>query len=491
MNDGRRRPSRRFNRRRLLRGATAGAAGLGLGRLLAVRPPAARAQAASSPINHIVVIYLENHTFDNLYGLFPGANGLGESGSSIPQVDKNGAVYTTLPRPLVSLKYAGLGTLIGALPGLPDPRFPDSLPSAPFQIDPYVPNNVLVGTPVHRFYEYQLQIDGGQMDKYVAWTDSGGLVMGHYDTTQLPLYPYAQQFTLADNYFTAAFGGSFLNHIWLVAARTPVWPDAPKEFIAHPEYDVNGVLIGIKDSENQNVTQDGYAVNSGIEPFYAPHSPKTPPDHLLPPQTFATIGDRLSAAGVSWVEFVGGWLDSLANHDVEPLPLVHETQISSFSYFQPYGDNSPALAARIMDETAFVSALLDGTLPAVSFVKPANYFDEHPGYSVLQEAEQHTVSLIQAIQLSRYWQDTAIIVTYDDFGGWYDHVAPPVVDRWGPGGRVPMLVISPFAKKGFVDHTLYDTTSILKFIEWRFGLDPLTARDAAANNLLPAFDFGP
>ncbi|HEX2299239.1 MAG TPA: alkaline phosphatase family protein, partial [Pseudonocardiaceae bacterium] len=99
--------------------------------------------------------------------------------------------------------------------------------------------------------------------------------------------------------------------------------------------------------------------------------------------------------------------------------------------------------------------------------------------------------LIEAVRNSPYWPSAAIIVTYDDFGGWYDHVAPPAIDQWGPGGRVPTLIISPYARKGYVDHTLYDATSILKFIEWRYGLAPLGSRDAESNNLLAAFQFGP
>ena len=103
--------------------------------------------------------------------------------------------------------------------------------------------------------------------------------------------------------------------------------------------------------------------------------------------------------------------------------------------------------------------------------------------------EQHAEALINAIRNGPDWNSTAIIITYDENGGFWDHVPPPVIDRWGPGSRVPTLVISPFARSGFVDHTFYDTTSILAFIEHRFGLDPLTPRDAAANDLVGAFDF--
>src|SRR5919199_5960545 len=142
------------------------------------------------PINHIIVIYQENHTFDNLFGKFPGANNLGQAGARVPQVDKSGVVYQTLPQPLDTSKK----------PPEADRRFPDSLPNAPFQIDRYVSMDQVSPSPVHRFYQHQLQMDGGKMDRYVAWTNAGGLPMGYYDTQQLPLYPYARDYTVADNF---------------------------------------------------------------------------------------------------------------------------------------------------------------------------------------------------------------------------------------------------------------------------------------------------
>jgi acid phosphatase len=129
-------------------------------------------------------------------------------------------------------------------------------------------------------------------------------------------------------------------------------------------------------------------------------------------------------------------------------------------------------------------------LPAVSFIKPLGIYDEHAGYSTVEAAESHAVELIEAVKASPFWERSAIVVTYDDFGGWYDHVAPPPIDRWGPGGRVPAIIVSPWARKSHVDSTPYDHTSILKFIEWRWGLAPVSTRDALAWNLLTAFDFG-
>ena len=115
--------------------------------------------------------------------------------------------------------------------------------------------------------------------------------------------------------------------------------------------------------------------------------------------------------------------------------------------------------------------------------------NEHPGYTNVLSGEQHVADLLKALRATTHWKHTAVIVTYDENGGFWDHVAPPAIDRWGPGTRVPALVISPLARHGYVDHNRYDTTSILALIEVRWGLAALTARDAAANDMRGAFDF--
>ena len=148
-------------------------------------------------------------------------------------------------------------------------------------------------------------------------------------------------------------------------------------------------------------------------------------------------------------------------------------------------------AQHLKDEKEFIVAANAGALPAVSFVKPLGDANEHPGYTDLMSGELHALALINAVRNGPDWKDAAIIITYDENGGLWDHVAPPKVDRWGPGSRVPAIIISPFAKKGFIDHTSYDTTSILAFIEHRFGLPPLGTRDAAANDLSAAFTLNP
>jgi len=182
---------------------------------------------------------------------------------------------------------------------------------------------------------------------------------------------------------------------------------------------------------------------------------------------------------------LGGWNDALAGH-AGPLFQFHH---QPFIYFANYADGTPAKAEHLKDEQDFLAALAGGRLPAVSFVKPYGLDNEHPGYTDLITGEQHVRALIDAVRASPHWNHTAIVITYDENGGFWDHVAPPVVDRWGPGSRVPAIVISPFARRGYVDHHRYDTTSILALIEHRWGLAPLSTRDAAADPLSGAFDF--
>jgi len=429
---------------------------------------AVRAAGSLDQINHIIVIYQENRSFDGLYGLFPGANGLANAGAAVNQVDKNGTPYTVLPQPINSnLKPAG-----------PDTRFPANLPVMPFDISQYVAPNDKTGDMVHRWYQEQYQIDGGKQDKYVAWTDAGGLVMGYFDGSNMPEGQLAQQSTMADNFFHGAFGGSFLNHIYLVCTCAPTWPNAPASKVA--KVDANGMMV-----TDGAVTPDGYVVNTSFT-INSPHPANiTDTTQLVPEQTLPTIGDRLSDKGISWAWYSGGWNDAIAGHPDTLFQFHHQP----FAFFANYADGTPGRAAHLRDETDFTRALQTNDLPAVSFIKPIGEVNEHPGYASLQAGQQHVADLVSAVQNSPYWADTAIIVTYDENGGQWDHVAPPTIDQWGPGTRIPTIVISPFAKKGFVDHTQYDTSSILKTIEARWDLAPLSSRDANSNAMLNAFDF--
>jgi phospholipase C len=409
-------------------------------------------------LQHVVVIYLENHSFDNLYGSFAGANGLARAGAAATQLDGSGNPFTDLP----------FNT------GSP---FPANLPDAPFDITQFVPASMKIPDLVHRFYQEQEQIDGGRMDHFAVISDVKGETMGFYPTSQLPLAAEAATYTLCDNFFHGAFGGSFLNHIWLISAQSPVFPGAPASVVI--QLDGSGNLV-----KDGFVTPDGYDVNTSFS-VNQPHPATVPANQLVPNQTFATIGDRLSAKHLSWAWYSGGWNNALAGTP-DPLFQFHH---QPFIYFANYADGTAAKAEHLRDETEFFTAAQAGRLPAVSFIKPLGPDNEHPGYADMVTGEQHTLDLINAVRNGPDWDHTAIIITYDEHGGFWDHVAPPVVDRWGPGSRVPAIIISPFAKRHHVDHHRYDTTSILALIERRWHLKPLSSRDAAAGDLTDAFDF--
>jgi len=412
-------------------------------------------------INHVIVLFLENHSFDNLYGQFPGANGLSNA-KNVTQVDSAGVPFTFLP----------------PVPG--STAFPTNLPNNYFNIDQFVPADMKIPDLVHRYYQEQAQIDGGKMDRYADICDSKGLTMGYYNTDQLLLSVEAKNYVLCDNMFHSVFGGSFLNHFWLVAAACPVWHNAPEADVA--QFDASGKL-----TRDGYVTPDGYVMNTCYT-VNTPHPAENVrrPKDLIPSQTLPNIGDRMSDKKISWAWYSGGWNDAIAGHADKSFQYHHQP----FAYFANYAENTRGRAAHLKDETDFIAAAKAGTLPAVSFVKPIGIENEHPGYADVVTGEKHVESLIETIRNGPNWKDCVIIVTYDENGGFWDHVSPPVIDKkWGPGTRIPGIIISPFAKKGFIDHTQYETLSILSLIEKRWKVKSLNFRDHKANYFLNSLQF--
>jgi phospholipase C len=486
-----------------------------------------------SKIKHIVVIYQENWSFDSLYGLFPGANGIAQSSpASLNQTDRfdqplsaqigqpfslvSGSLSLTTPPPPINAGaidtrfVAGLDTL---------------LPYDVLQNSTLQPNDT-TGDLVHRFFHEQSQINGGAMDWFVTWSDNPGLTMSYFDATHLPEGLLAQKYTIADNFFHAAFGGSFLNHQFLIAAAAPVYPNAPLSMQAVLDTD-GQLLINAKTGKivhDGNITPVGgmsfavpgttfdntYAVNTIFSVNLVPTTSAAGSPSLLPSLNdsdpsdpsrpyLATIGDRLSERHVRWKWYSGGWDDALAssvsnpanngvvppNAPVDPLFQWHHQPFAYYDHFAPFknGGRNPLSAAHLQDEKNFFKDLKEERLPAVSFIKPLGPDNEHPGYAGLLRGQQHVADLVDAVKHSEYWEDTLIVVTYDEHGGRWDHVSPPVTGIWGDGTRVPAIIIGPLAKRRYVDHTQYDTLSILKTIELRFGLQPLSSLDAEATPL--------
>jgi phospholipase C len=428
-----------------------------------------RAASAAAPassqqdiqkVGHVVIIYMENHSFDNLYGQFPGADGISSATpGETTQVDLNGQPYAYLP----------------AIQG--NSSFPTNLPNGTFNIDQYVPSDKETPDVLHRWYQEQWQIDSGKMDKFAVYNTSKGLAMGYYKTDLLPLAALAHQYTLCDHFFHSVFGGSFLNHQWLIAAASPTFPGAPDRMKV--KVDSTGRVV-----HDGTVTPDGYVVNTSFSVNY-PRPANVAPELLIPNQTNPTIGDRLSAKGISWAWYSGGWDSAVAGNPDSHFEYHHEP----FMFYANYADGTAAKKEHLRDEMEFMAAAKAGRLPSVSFVKPAGGEDEHPGNSDVFHSENHALDLINAVLNGPDGKDAVIILTYDENGGFWDHVPPPVIDKWGPGTRVPAIIISPFAKKGYIDHTQYETVSILAFIEKRWGLQPLNARDGNAHPLENAFDF--
>jgi acid phosphatase len=514
-------------------------------------------RALRSKIDNIVVIYAENRAFDNLYGNFPGARGLGEVVGSdgrplpayVPQVDRDGSVLPALPP-----TWGGV-TAPGADPVVTEAQSA-GLPNAPFSIEHAftAQSNVTLSTTTvtrdlwHRFFEHQMQIDGGKNDGYAAWSDAGGLAMGHYDYSRSALYSLAKDFVLADNFFQGAFGGSFLNHQYLICACAPEYPNADtakaKPSIAVLELDAAGhYLPRLKTAraamrsaldepprfaKSGNITPsnyfgDGrfYAVNT-MQPAYQPSGNKPAADAAdflnadpgnpttLPPQSARTIGDALDTRHVSWVWYSGAWDAALADGRRSPLKTrtaiyapespggspdfqPHHQPFNYYARFDPAA-HSEQRAAHMKDYGALLAAAAAGHLPAVTFYKPQGNENQHPGYASVAEGDAHIADLVAKLRASPQWPRMVIVITYDEFGGAWDHVAPPQGDLLGPGARIPALIISPLAKHGTVDHTQYDTESILRLITRRFGLDVLpgiTARDQglAAHGAPPMGDL--
>jgi acid phosphatase len=512
-------------------------------------------------IRHIVVIYEENHSFDNLYGGWEGVTGLaGADASHTTQVDQAGAPYKCLLQDDVNLTSPPLGTACSA--GPPDNAFASQFPNRFFTIDDVIaptdttcpapgvsaPNGVPKGQGepggctrdlVHRFYQEQYQLNGGAQNRYVTGSDAVGLTMGVYDTKKLPIYAYLHgpghpNYVIADHFFQAAFGGSFLNHQWLIAAATPTFPGAAADLhslvddngfpnatypLYTPTRDVrDGALTVACDAPHPAGLACGdFAVNT-IQPPFQPAGSGT----RLPAQTAPTIGDRLSARGVDWAWYSGGW--SNANGDVgapgwtngdtactDPNALpgsvfpncpdkLFQFHHQPFNYFASFAPGTRARARHLRDEQEFIAASAASKrhcrLKPVSFVKPIGAENEHPGYASEHTGSDHLVDLLQGIQGSDCAKDTMVVVTYDEFGGQWDHVSPPGQgtatpgphDQMGPSTRIPALVLSPGLRRGFsVDHASHDTTSVMATIEHRFGLRPVSPRDAAVQDLSTVF----
>lgn len=474
-------------------------------------------KALHEQVKTVVVIYAENRSFNNLFADFPGVEKplSALAPADYQQRDRDGSLLSTLPPTWGGVLQVGPQTVDGVTyPS--EVQYQENLPNAPFALKgpngEDQPLSLVTRDLWHVFYQNQMQINGGKNDAFVAWGDSGGLLMGHYAQSRyaLRLWDVAKEFVLCDNFFQGAFGGSFLNHQYLISATPPVYPNAAqsvaKAQIATLQSDdptdprlkpldksPASAMTGPPQFGPSALTPDGFGVNTLAPPYWPTwiRDPERPdyskPDlpNVLVPQTHEHIGDKLSKKNVDWAWYAGAWQATLDQFkDSGGIPKIPNFQYhhQPFNYFKQQGPENPAERNKRLRDgglgddastNKFFADAQAGKLPAVTFYKPQGNLNMHAGYADVASGDRHITRALKVLQESPQWKNMVVIVTVDENGGWWDHVAPPKGDRWGPGTRIPALVVSPFARKGTVDHTVYDTASILRLITRVFQLETL------------------
>jgi phospholipase C len=453
----------------------------------------------ATPIKHVVVIFQENVSFDHYFGTYPHAK-KNNDGTSYFRGGKEDT-----PR-VNGLEQAGLLT---------------NNPNAanPFRIDR---SNAVTCDEDHGYGDEQLAFDGGLMDRFakVSCLDKNigaNSTMGYFDgNTVTAFWNYAQNFAMSDNSFGTTFGPSTPGLLNLVAGNTFEGTitngKSAKGNIAAAA--ASGAVIGDPDPAGDVCSNPGRAQIT---------------------MSGQNVGDLLNKAGVTWGSFMGGFANcaavstGLAGSTADYIP--HH---AFFQYWQSTlnANHTPRTSVALIghqgdaanheyDLADFWDAVKAHNMPALSILKARAFQDGHAGYSNPLDEQQFLVSTINALQQTDEWKETAIIIAYDDSDGWYDHVMGPIVNqsnvaddqllgpgncgtpsvkqvggsdqngRCGYGPRLPLLVISPFAKKNYVDHAVTDQSSILRFIEdnWNLGRIGSGSTDAIAGSLNGLFDF--
>jgi phospholipase C len=401
-------------------------------------PPGPHALPAHVPIKHVVFMVKENRTFNEYFGTYPGAVG-SAYGSSLRHGDH------------VPLKRCY-------------DRQPHDI--------------------THGFSSGLYSIDGGKMDGFDIIGDGSdltGYTTCHRD--QIPAYwAYADRFVLADHFFTSMYGPTYPEHLYTIAAQSN-WLTDNKSTTDHP-----GTYCDDPTEYSPRFAPglSGAAVRRIV--YLEDHITDQIPDNLVRLTRYWTqirncfdikvLPDELTAAGISWRYY------NEPNHWMNAMEAIRHVR------FGPEWRN-------VVSPDEFVSDVQHDRLPQVSWVIPPEQFNEHPGEHTISvcSGENWTVQQLNAIQRSPSWRNTVVVIVWDDFGGFYDPVTPPHYDIMGLGPRTPALVISPYSRRGnnprggFVDHTTYEFSSVLRFIEELFGVPPITQRDAKADPLLGALDF--
>ena len=396
-----------------------------------------------NPIEHVVFMVKENRSFDHYFGKYPGVEGATEGGT----MD-----CTTLE---------GAGTT--------------QLTAAP-QVIPHD-----LG---HAFYPGLLSINGGEMNGYNCVSLGEDLTgYSQYDRDSLPAYyAYADRFVVADHFFTSMYGPTFPEHLYTVAAQS----------------------YGIVDNKTTTDTEGNYC-DDELE-----YTQRFPIDDLTEAdiKRIMRLEENITAAPGQLFKIAAYWEQTRTCINIKVLPDQLEAAGISWKYYANPDAWMNALQAirhvrfsemwdKVQVPEQFLTDLKNEELPAVSWlIPPEGAPNEHPGSGTsVCDGQNWTIEYLNALQRSDAWDSTAVVIVWDDFGGFYDHVEPPHYDIMGLGPRTPALIISPWTRQGdnpdggAVDDNVYEFSSVLTFIEELHGLKPMTERDAQADPLSGAFDF--
>jgi phospholipase C len=385
---------------------------------------------AGRKVRHVVYLIKENRTFDHMFGRFPGAEGA-----------TTGLTCDGREVPLV--------------------RAPDDAPG-----------------PNHSFQGGLSAINGGRMNCFSA-LDGGSHLESYvqFRPEQIPAYwAYAKDYVLADHFFSSTYGPTGIEHLFTVGATTDGFTDHER-LLPPGQFGVDGIareycedptewMWSFRELSNHEAADafelEEQALVGALKSRYWFERRACTDIRILP--------DLLEDAGVSWRYYLG------ENDYINTLALVEHV------VFGP-------MASNVVSDDAFFEDLARGELPSVSWLIPDVEVSEHPAAASMCAGENWTVRVVNAIMRSPAWMHTAVVITWDDFGGFYDHVPPPHVDLFGLGPRVPMLLISPWARQGLVASDTLEFSSVLKMIETIWDLPSLTARDRRAGDMLNLFDF--
>jgi phospholipase C len=406
---------------------------------------------AINPIKHIVVIMQENRSFDNYFGTYPGANG----------IPKNTCIS-------LSPRYPAVGC-----------------------VKPFLSTDPISGDLPHGYQSSIAAYDNGKMDGFMAAENENPKTMSYYDNKTIPYYwDLAKHYVLADNFYSSVLSYSLPNHWYAVAGQAP---DTSMFYFMHrpPNNDIinqgeNASIAGDSgDGSNQNNTA---VANFGVNPnpLSANSRDQIGRVYLEESNLTKTVADLFmnNPHNITWKYY--DHLVKAGNYKAAV------TSGRAFEFWNPFSAKGTTYTQQysphFVNRAQIFTDLKNGNFPQVSWVMPSFPISEHAPASITT-GMNWVKHVINAVMSSPFWNSTAIILTWDDYGGFYDHVPPPQIDKYGLGFRMPTLIISPYVKPGYIDHSQYQFESMLKLIEWRFNLPALTDRDNHANNLLNAFNF--